>query len=74
MTSSYSEAGHFTTQDREKLSEVHTLVKSHIKLIDDHEKRLRKHEKFFHWTLGAAATLSAALTALLSALRIKLGQ
>jgi len=35
----------FTDNDREKLVEVHTLVKGHIGLIKDHENRLRKQEE-----------------------------
>lgn len=37
--------GDFTKDDREKLTEVHTLVKGHIDLIRDHETRLRKQEE-----------------------------
>lgn len=36
----------FTPKDREKLTEIHTLVKGHIGLIRDHEERLRKQESF----------------------------
>jgi len=36
--------GDFTKDDREKLTEVHTLVKGHINLIHDHEIRMRKQE------------------------------
>jgi hypothetical protein len=35
----------FTPKDREKLTEVHTLVKGHIGLIRDHEMRIRKQEE-----------------------------
>lgn len=35
----------FRDEDREKLTEVHTLVKGHIGLIKDHETRLRKQEQ-----------------------------
>jgi hypothetical protein len=35
----------FRDEDREKLTEVHTLVKGHISLIRDHENRLRKQEQ-----------------------------
>lgn len=38
--------GDFTDSDREKLTEVHTLVSGHIGMIKDHEERLRKAEEF----------------------------
>ncbi len=36
--------GEFTTDDRNRLIETHTLVKGYAKLLDDHEQRIRKTE------------------------------
>lgn len=46
--------GSFTDQDREKLVEVHTIVKSQSLVLRDHERRIRKNEAFRHKAMAWA--------------------
>lgn len=50
----------FTDKDREKLTQVHTLMMDKlIPLTDDHEDRIRKIEKSQFKAMGANSVLSA---------------
>ncbi len=50
--------GDFTDQDREKLTEVHTIVKGQQTVLTDHEKRLRRAESSIT-KIGAFASMLA---------------
>lgn len=56
--------GDFTSEDRDKLIETHTLVKTMVSRIDDHETRLRHGEGFMLKAVGGGGVLGALLTAL----------
>lgn len=49
--------GDFTNDDRNKLIETHTLIKSLVHRVDDHETRIRKNENI--------ATKAIAITTLM---------
>lgn len=54
--------GDFTSDDRDKLIETHTLVKTMVERIEDHETRIRHGEGVLLKATGAGGVLGALLT------------
>jgi len=67
----------FTSEDRKMLIETHTKVNlmedNHVKILDDHETRIRKGEGFRNRLLGWAIGAGIITAAGAEAIKVKLG-
>lgn len=63
----------FSNRDRERLAEVHVIVKRQDKLLQDHEHRIRKNESMRYKILGVAASVGAGFSLLGDFITKKLG-
>lgn len=59
--------GRFTDEDRNRLIETHTLIKTHVGRLNDHETRLRTVETRQTKIMTVFATISAAIGSTLGA-------
>ena len=52
----------FTDEDRNRLIETHTLLRTHVKKVDDHEQRIRHVERNQSKVIAVFALVTAGLS------------
>lgn len=65
--------GDFRPEDREKLAEVHTMLRTQSASIRDHEGRIRHVEGRITWGMGVVAGVGFLLGGAAKAMLVKLG-